>query len=262
MVNISSETPLQTELRLRKVIRTSTLKIYDGPYSFHEVYSSEETGQWSAASLAVVKDDHVTSLLTQARPEDEAFIIWRFHFEHGVDNSGFVGWLASLFKDELGTGVFVTCGQNSQAGGIYDYWGAPFQLKEDVTHILERLTKPAAAQATTDKIDLNRVMMRVTDTSPNSEISTDTVFLFRQAQNIVTADYEGGAVLHGHLIGDIIDRQLHFQFVQVNRSGKISSGQSVCDIAQNNGRYEITEHFTWQDDSAGTGKNVFTEFLD
>ena len=44
-----------------------------------------------------------------------------FHFPAGVDNSGFVGWLASHLKVVLGTGVLVVCGFNSQRGGVFDY---------------------------------------------------------------------------------------------------------------------------------------------
>ena len=60
---------------------------------------------------------------------DERFALFSFHFPPGLDNSGFVGWLATHLKRRLGTGVFVICGQNSDRGGIYDYWGCPAQLR-------------------------------------------------------------------------------------------------------------------------------------
>ena len=58
----------------------------------------------------------------------ELFTIFSFHFNNGEDNSGFVGWFASYLKQKLGTGVFVTYGQNSNRGGIFDYWGCPSEL--------------------------------------------------------------------------------------------------------------------------------------
>ncbi len=60
------------------------------------------------------------------------FAIWRFHFPQGADNSGFVGWLATHLKTRIGTGVFVICGQNSNDGGIFDYWGCPWELRDSV----------------------------------------------------------------------------------------------------------------------------------
>lgn len=55
------------------------------------------------------------------------------------DNSGFVGWLASHLKQKLGTGVFVTCGQNSNRGGIFDYWGCPAELGPSAIEEVKKL---------------------------------------------------------------------------------------------------------------------------
>lgn len=73
-------------------------------------------------------------------PTAELFAVWRFHFPAGADNSGFVGWLASHLKTLFGTGVFVVCGQNSADGGIFDYWGCPWALRDQVFAELDRLT--------------------------------------------------------------------------------------------------------------------------
>jgi hypothetical protein len=60
----------------------------------------------------------------------KADALFRFHFPASIDNSGSVGWLATILKTELGTGVFVTCGSNRLDGGIFDYWGIPDALRE------------------------------------------------------------------------------------------------------------------------------------
>ena len=78
-------------------------------------------------------------LLAMVQYHDEPFALFRFHFPDGVDNSGFVGWLASLLKEELGTGVFVTCGSNSLDGGIFDYWGIPSALREQGFAVVRKL---------------------------------------------------------------------------------------------------------------------------
>ncbi len=72
---------------------------------------------------------------------DEQFGLFRFHFPPGADNSGFVGWLATHFKNRFGTGVFVTCGQNQSDGGIFDYWGVPKTLAAEVFNEVQRLVE-------------------------------------------------------------------------------------------------------------------------
>ena len=65
--------------------------------------------------------------------------MFSFHFPDGLDNSGFVGWLAGALKDRLGTGVFVVCGSDAARGGVYDYWGCPVALLQDAVAVVRSL---------------------------------------------------------------------------------------------------------------------------
>ena len=138
---ISHETQQQTDTRLRGVMRLCTLKAYPDSYAFVEqplMPGSTPTVQVDA--LALVRDDASWSQLVPCSDAtEELFGLFRFHFPASVDNSGFVGWLASLLKAELGVGVFVVCGQNSADGGIYDYWGCPLEARADVLRIVQSL---------------------------------------------------------------------------------------------------------------------------
>jgi len=135
---ISTETREQTESRLKKVIQTADLKIYDNEYYFKEV--PVDKFQFEEQALAIVRDDEVWSFLIPSKnTESENFKLFSFHFKEGLDNSGFVGWLASKIKRELGTGVFVVCGQNTGKGGIFDYWGCPIEIANEVIRLVQQL---------------------------------------------------------------------------------------------------------------------------
>ena len=138
MVNISRETSEQTEQRLRRVIAAAELVFLDGMWAFRET-PLDQPPTLSPKLLAVVRDEDSWSWLAPADPDAaEPFALFSFHFTD-LDNSGFVGWLATELKRRLGTGVFVICGQNSGRGGVYDYWGCPFQLRDEATQVLEDL---------------------------------------------------------------------------------------------------------------------------
>jgi hypothetical protein len=133
MVSISRESTMETDDRLKRVITHSRVTFYQTPFSFEEFELDAFQTHARADALALVRDDRVWSQLVPcAENGEEIFAIWRFHFPEGVDNSGFVGWLASHLKQSFGTGVFVICGQNSKDGGIFDYWGFPWSLKDAV----------------------------------------------------------------------------------------------------------------------------------
>jgi hypothetical protein len=130
---ISYETPSQTSTRLGQVIASAEFVVYDQPYTFVETDVSSFPKELLTTALAFVRDENVWSaLVPSAEPEHEKFVVFSFHFTENLDNSGFVGWLASHLKVVLGTGVLVICGQNSQRGGIFDYWGAPLSVASQV----------------------------------------------------------------------------------------------------------------------------------
>ncbi|HXN81623.1 MAG TPA: DUF6196 family protein [Myxococcales bacterium] len=129
---VSQETVEQTRRRLLKVIAAAEVRFFEGTYCFRESPVASGLGN-DPEALAYVRDDDVWSRLVPLPSGDtqaEAFCLISFHFESGLDNSGFVGWLASHLKQALGTGVFVVCGQNHRQGGIFDYWGCPWDLKD------------------------------------------------------------------------------------------------------------------------------------
>jgi Family of unknown function (DUF6196) len=137
---ISLETPDQTYARLIKVIGQAELVIYEKPYAFVEHDVSNFPQNFLPEALAFVRDENVWSaLVPSSTSEQEQFIIFAFHFTPGLDNSGFVGWLASHLESRIGTGVFVICGQNSERGGIFDYWGAPVSVAKQVLAEIHRL---------------------------------------------------------------------------------------------------------------------------
>jgi len=142
MVDISRETPDETEARLRRVICAADLKVYEAPYAFTEFALDEFPHAVDPEAVALVRDDQVWSQLAPHRGDDsQAFTVFRFHFPPGEDNSGFVGWLATHFKRRFGTGVFVVCGQNSARGGVFDYWGCPLEVGREVLTELDLLVR-------------------------------------------------------------------------------------------------------------------------
>src|SRR5512143_3856667 len=100
---ISRETPAQIQARLRKVIADAEFLVFDRPYVFEEVSVERFPSHRIADALAFVRDNHVWSaLVPQRHQHEEAFCLFSFHFPPTLDNSGFVGWLASHLKATVG----------------------------------------------------------------------------------------------------------------------------------------------------------------
>ena len=122
------------------MLKSATFKVYEKPYYFREV--PVDKFEMDAEALAIVRDDEMWSLLVPVEKEGtENFKIFRFHFKPDLDNSGFVGWLATKIKEKFGSGIFVTCGQNSNAGGIFDYNGCPIEVADEIITFIQDLRK-------------------------------------------------------------------------------------------------------------------------
>jgi hypothetical protein len=148
-MDVTPETPSQTHERLKLVMAHARMAQMPGDYTFAELAADAFPLELVPQALAFVRDAQSWSALLPASeqtPQHERYLLLSFHFAADLPNSGFVGWLASQFKQHLGTGVFVVCGQNSQDGGIYDYWGIPIEVAKPALALVVALGAKVTVQ--------------------------------------------------------------------------------------------------------------------
>lgn len=110
-------------------------------------------------------------------------------------------------------------------------------------------------------MNLDGLTLYVSSTASNGVVGGDTLLHFTQKGSRVLARYSGGSIRRGYLVGDIEDAMLRFRYTQLEASGEIHGGSSVCDVETlPDGRTRIVEHFTWRT-REGAGDNVFDELV-
>jgi hypothetical protein len=110
-----------------------------------------------------------------------------------------------------------------------------------------------------EQISLHGVRMRVISTAECGEVNTETLFEFTQDGSIVYARYTGGRVRLGYLVGTISAERFQFRYAQVDNSGRLDGGYSMCEIGRMpDGRIQMAEHFKW-DSREGSGTNLYEE---
>lgn len=141
-MDVTPESPEETSRRLMQVMQHAHAVCMAGDYTFAEYPLNEFPALELSHALAFVRDESSWSALLPAianTPDANRYLLVSFHFAPDIANSGFVGWLATQFKQQLGTGVFVVCGQNSRDGGVYDYWGIPRSVAKPALELLAKL---------------------------------------------------------------------------------------------------------------------------
>jgi hypothetical protein len=102
---------------------------------------------------------------------------------------------------------------------------------------------------------------KASSNSENGEISETTIFHYRQNGKIIWADYSGGNIQKGHLIGLIEDNKyLQFEYHHVNLKNEILTGKcrSIISI-QENGKLFLNEKWQWTCKDLIKGESVLVE---
>ena len=110
-------------------------------------------------------------------------------------------------------------------------------------------------------INYNNKIFRPISNSENGETSNDTVFHYKQTGNILTAEYSGGRIIKGHLIG-LVDSQgnIEMRYHQVNDNGALMTG--ICRSVPErlpNGKIRLHESWEWTSGDRSKGQSVIEE---
>lgn len=110
-------------------------------------------------------------------------------------------------------------------------------------------------------INYNNKIFKPITNSENGETSNKTAFLYKQKENILTAEYSGGKIIKGHLIG-LVDNQgnIEMRSHQVNKKGELMTGicHSKPEILEN-GKIRLHETWQWTSGDQSKGNSVLEE---
>ena len=97
------------------------------------------------------------------------------------------------------------------------------------------------------KINLDNKTFRSLSNSDNGEVSHETIFNYNQKENIICADYSGGAILKGSLIGKVLDNEeIEFNYQHISLSFELKAGYCKSKvIIQDCGKIKLKEEWQW-----------------
>ena len=91
------------------------------------------------------------------------------------------------------------------------------------------------------------------ENSESGEVSEKTVFAYHQTDNAIWAEYSGGSIVKGFLIGTIDDNHcLSFSYQHLNIHGELKSGLCHSRPCEENGKLRFYEEWQWASGEAGT----------
>jgi hypothetical protein len=112
-----------------------------------------------------------------------------------------------------------------------------------------------------ERIDYNnRIFVSVTNTK-NGEVNAETTFHYYQKENYIWAEYSGGIIIKGFLVGYIDENGiLHFTYEHINNEKIIRTGK--CESTprmSKDGKIELLEKWEWTNGDKSKGESRIIE---
>ena len=99
------------------------------------------------------------------------------------------------------------------------------------------------------------------ENTENGEVDGKTLFAYHQNDNILWADYSGGEIIRGHLVGTVDENgELDFYYQHLNEQKQIRIG--VCHsvpLILENGKIQLSEKWQWLNGDKSTGTSIVVE---
>ncbi|MFF5379757.1 n-acetylglutamate synthase [Pedobacter suwonensis] len=110
-------------------------------------------------------------------------------------------------------------------------------------------------------INYNDKLFKPVNTTENSETSNETIFKYKQRGNILTAEYGGGKIVYGHLLG-LVDHEgnIEMRYHQINQEGELMTG--TCSSKPEllaNGKIRLHETWQWTSGDQSKGQSIIDE---
>jgi hypothetical protein len=110
-------------------------------------------------------------------------------------------------------------------------------------------------------INYNNKIFRPISNTENGETSSETIFHYKQVDNVLTSEYSGGKIKYGHLIG-LVDKNgnIEMRYHQINNKNELMTGicRSNPEILEN-GKIRLHESWEWTSGDKSKGQSIIEE---
>lgn len=109
-------------------------------------------------------------------------------------------------------------------------------------------------------INLHNKKFKADFNSETGEVTAQTIFSYYQEENIIWANYSGGQITKGSLIGKVIENHLEFVYQHINTDGELMTGKCISypEITKEN-KIRLKEFWQWTCKDNSKGESVLIE---
>ena len=192
--------------------------------------------------------------------------ITRVYVKPAFQKQGYGSYIMQCLENEIGLQCDSVCLDASlPASHLYEKRGYKTikhercNVENDVVLVYEIMEKEIAKCTT--QISYNEKCFVPRANTENGEVDGNTLFVYHQNNNILWADYSGGEIIRGHLVGTVAENgELDFYYQHLNEQNQIRVGvcHSVPKVLEN-GKIELSEKWQWLNGDKSEGSSLLVE---
>lgn len=110
------------------------------------------------------------------------------------------------------------------------------------------------------EFNFNNKSFSLLENSKNGEVNSDTRFNFQQEEHMVTADYFGGSIKYGKIIGHLNKNTLNMLYQCITTENELKAGKALAEINLNKeGKMKLSLNWQWLGE---TNKSGISEYIE
>lgn len=111
-----------------------------------------------------------------------------------------------------------------------------------------------------NKFDFNNKRFALIQNSDNGQVNTETIFNYKQDDNLVTADYFGGTIKYGKIIAALKGDELNMLYQCLTTDNQLKAGKALAQIMHTeNGKIKLSLDWEWLTNGNDKGKSEYIE---
>ncbi|SDN28282.1 GNAT family N-acetyltransferase [Acetanaerobacterium elongatum] len=119
------------------------------------------------------------------------------------------------------------------------------------------------AEASPEEFSYDGRTFLAVENSENGEVSQKTIFRYHQNDDTVWAEYSGGEISKGLLIGKVQNGGLSFTYQHINHQGRLRMGKCLSrPQLLPDGRLRLNERWQWLNGDCTAGSSIVEEIPD
>ncbi|TXG36555.1 hypothetical protein [Seonamhaeicola maritimus] len=110
------------------------------------------------------------------------------------------------------------------------------------------------------KFNINNKIFSLVENSENGEVNSETLFRYKQEKTLITADYNGGTIKYGKIIGYLEKDEINMLYQCLTVDNELKAGKAVAKISlDKNNKIKLKLNWVWLNDKSGKGTSEYIE---